>query len=288
MSHELSYWDEASFLTLTYNEESCPESLNKTHPQKFFRALRAHLRRKVNGCRKISYYAVGEYGDTFGRPHYHAIVFGFDPRETEKLLRNNNLRPDSQYAKYWRDERTGQPRGNINVGDVNNKSIGYCAKYVRKKLMGEDNTAFYEAVGLEPEFSLTSQKPAIGYRYYRDHLKKGGVQHELTFYHAGRRVNWPKYYKRKLAETAVKQPTMETATSRGAYQVQKEKWLISKALRLEWKRKRQLAIRVAQDNIKSAITDGALANNATIDNQRIAVGKARELYLETKIKIMGG
>lgn len=275
LTHELSLWQSAMFVTFTYTDKNCPPTLIKKH----FQLMMKRFRKKIFPLR-VSYYIVGEYGDTFGRPHGHAIIFGFDFREHEKLLKNGHLRPDTQFKNIW-------PFGLIHVGDVNKQSIGYCAKYVQKKLMGEENKAFYEAAGLEPEFSLVSKKPAIGFRYYKSLKSRGGVKHDLKFYFNGQKVHWPKYYKRKLAETAVKQPTMASGITRSTYQKQKAEWLVSKATRLDWKHKRNISIALAQDAVRNAIADGAMANNVSHANQQINVGKARELFLETKLKMKG-
>ena len=70
----------SQFVTLTYDESNVTKSENglqtirKTDLQKFFKRLR-----KLNH-EKISYYAVGEYGDKTQRPHYHLVgtwVFAF-------------------------------------------------------------------------------------------------------------------------------------------------------------------------------------------------------------------
>lgn len=54
------------FLTLTYQDSCCPSSVSKKDLQNFLKRFRFHL--DEVGLR---YFAVGEYGDHFGRPHYH-------------------------------------------------------------------------------------------------------------------------------------------------------------------------------------------------------------------------
>lgn len=58
LSLEAHYWKDASFLTLTYKNDSLPadKSLHKEHLQKFFKRLRKDLNSPIR------YYAVGEYG----------------------------------------------------------------------------------------------------------------------------------------------------------------------------------------------------------------------------------
>ena len=100
------------FLTLTYNDEhlpiinietgeyregvhnipeeemdKCYPILNKKHLQDFIRAVNQR-----NGQR-IIYYAVGEYGGQFKRPHYHIIALNLDLEG--KFPRGSKL------LKYW-------------------------------------------------------------------------------------------------------------------------------------------------------------------------------------------
>lgn len=72
------------FVTLTYSNEFLPSppSVSKRELQLFLKRLR-----KALGDKKIRYYACGEYGDTFLRPHYHLIIFGMGntPEEVELI-----------------------------------------------------------------------------------------------------------------------------------------------------------------------------------------------------------
>lgn len=62
------------FLTLTYQDSCCPSSVSKPDLQKFIKRFRFHL--DEVGLR---YFAVGEYGDHFGRPHYHVCFWSSSP-----------------------------------------------------------------------------------------------------------------------------------------------------------------------------------------------------------------
>ena len=94
--YELSNWDKAMFLTLTYSDEHLPDdlSIHKKELSSFFKRLRSEL--DYDGKGKIKFYACGEYGEKGGlvkagqhagkfikRPHYHAIVFGLSPYSEE-------------------------------------------------------------------------------------------------------------------------------------------------------------------------------------------------------------
>ena len=79
--HEMDNWDNALFITLTYNDKSLPENstLQKKEFQNFLKRVRIQL-----GERKIKYFACGEYGEEKERPHYHAIIFGMSLNEDDK------------------------------------------------------------------------------------------------------------------------------------------------------------------------------------------------------------
>ena len=83
--------EENAFITLTYDDEHLPElgSLKFSDFQKFIRRFRKKLARedmKAHGVvyRRLRFYHCGEYGDKEGRPHFHAILFGYD--FTDKCL----------------------------------------------------------------------------------------------------------------------------------------------------------------------------------------------------------
>lgn len=66
----------SSFLTLTYDDENLPSDYSVS-PEEFSLFLKRF--RKSLDQRKIRYFAVGEYGEQFARPHYHAALFGVGP-----------------------------------------------------------------------------------------------------------------------------------------------------------------------------------------------------------------
>jgi len=71
LEHESHYWTDTCFLTLTYDEENLLiDDLDPVELKNFIKRLRKVI--KV----PIKYYACGEYGELYGRPHYHLIVFG--------------------------------------------------------------------------------------------------------------------------------------------------------------------------------------------------------------------
>lgn len=66
------------FLTLTYDNDHLPlvdgvPTLQRSHVSAFLK----EYKRKYNLANDVfTYFGCGEYGDTFGRPHYHLLFFG--------------------------------------------------------------------------------------------------------------------------------------------------------------------------------------------------------------------
>lgn len=163
MMHEAKMHSDNCFVTLTYDSEHCPldRSLNKKHLQDFMKRLRSYYSPK-----KIRFYAVGEYGTEFGRPHFHLILFGHDFSD----------------KKYWRKAKCGEKCyrsadleklwtfGNSEIGSVSFDSCAYLSRYVTKKVNGEraDDHYFDSSTGVYrvPEFARMSLKPGIGANFY--------------------------------------------------------------------------------------------------------------------------
>lgn len=156
-THEFSFHTRSCFLTLTYDEEHLPYagSLVPEHFQKFVRAVRAEFGKGIKflGC--------GEYGERWGRPHYHAIFFGVDffqdryvagKRQASEVFRSPSL------ESLW-------PMGRSEIGSATVASAGYVAGYVAKKCSRE------RLEGREPEFLRMSLRPALGMRWIAEHWR---------------------------------------------------------------------------------------------------------------------
>lgn len=170
MMLELDHSKVAVFLTLTYDDERLPLSmtenptLRKKHLQDFLKRLRYYYPSK-----EIRYYAAGEYGDTTGRPHYHAIVFGLDVSDfgdAELYKVNEYAQPlfisDHLASDIWQF-------GNCLIGPVSWQTCAYVSRYCMKKLNGEYAHYVYDEFDLEPEFALMSRRPGIAGYFPADH-----------------------------------------------------------------------------------------------------------------------
>jgi len=190
LKHELHYYKDSCFVTLTYEDDSV-FSLNKKDFAGFKKRLKERIRYHY-GVKDIKFFIVGEYGDRLGRPHGHALVFGFDFRKVDKFRKDGKpYSDDNLLSNAW-------GHGYIHVGDVTPASIAYCAGYVMKKINGKKGKEKYEKNGLVPEFILPSK--GIGFRYFKEFLepiaKRGS---ELTLpVGKGKVRTWPQYYKNHL------------------------------------------------------------------------------------------
>ena len=74
--HDLPY---SSFITLTYSDEHLPagKSVSPAELSAFMDRLRSFYADHFY-MRDIKFFACGEYGEQFGRPHYHIILLGVD------------------------------------------------------------------------------------------------------------------------------------------------------------------------------------------------------------------
>ena len=129
---------ENCFITLTYNDEHLPSdmSLQKDDFTKFIKRLRK------NTGEKIRYYACGEYGDLYQRPHFHACLFGYRPDDLVlfSVRSGVNLYTSSTLEKAW------QYRGFVTVGDVTYYSAAYGARYVLKKTTSNTGASTHNCI----------------------------------------------------------------------------------------------------------------------------------------------
>lgn len=205
--HEASLYEKNCFITLTYDDENLPSdiSLDVTEWQRFMKRLRKKF---GNGIR---YLACGEYGDKFGRPHYHGILFNHD-FEDKKLFsekEGDRLYTSDDLARIW-------PKGFSTVGDVTVKSAGYVARYNMKKVTKKDQDIPdenglrpYERINLEtgetwmvkPEFLTMSRggrtkKGGIGTGWFTKFSSDVFPSDEVII--NGRRTKPPKFYENLL------------------------------------------------------------------------------------------
>lgn len=195
LTHEAQLHDKKSFLTLTYAPDKLPEggSLMKRDLQLFMKRLRS-----AHGG-TLRFFDCGEYGENFGRPHYHMILFGVDFADRIKFSTSgdNDLYTSPTLDKLW-------GLGHCLIGSVTPDSCRYVASYIFKKFTGEDAARHYERVDLstgeiiqlQPEFVTMSRRPGIGAGWYGKFSSDLYPDDFSVVF--GRKLSVPKYYDKQL------------------------------------------------------------------------------------------
>lgn len=141
---EARYTSAYTFLTLTYSDDSLPEGGNLNPADlKFFTNK---LRKRIG---TIRYFAVGEYGDQKGRPHYHLILFGIRYSEAWQKVFDECWTREGELIGWCPGEH---PRGN-------REALAYALGYVTKKMTSPDDERLD---GRHPEFMRCSSYPPLG------------------------------------------------------------------------------------------------------------------------------
>lgn len=194
--HESKLYDVNSFVLLTFRESMF--SLDYSYYQLFMKRLRKHF------AQEIRFFMSGEYGSRYGRPHFHAALFncGFsDKVYLKKSDAGFNLYRSATLEKLW-------PHGHASIGDLSFESAAYIARYVTKKITGDQGVDPEILEILDPdtgemwfrrkEFARMSLRPGIGARwldkFWSDVYPTGKVLSR------GVESRAPRYYDKRLRE----------------------------------------------------------------------------------------
>lgn len=185
--HEMRLHRENCFITLTFDDEFLPAngSLVKRDFQLFMKRLRKAFPNQV-----IRYLHVGEYGEKYGRPHHHAILFGIDFADKILLETGKNLPIYSSVtlSKLWKF-------GFSTVGAADFDSACYVSRYCLKKLTGKAATAYGD---LLPEYNTMSRGGRKGHGIGHDwYLQYGSNECHIDDFiriSGDFKVRPPKYY----------------------------------------------------------------------------------------------
>lgn len=174
--------DHSFFLTLTYDDAHVPLTLAPADLSGFLKRLRGRIGR-------FRFFAAGEYGDRFNRPHYHALIFGASVDRARSV--GKEAFESATIAEAW-------DQGAHYCGTVTPASVAYVSGYVSKKFGTRLSVPEYcdpetgEVLPHVRPFSRMSRMPGIGERY----LERYGM--ELLRGYAlrdGRKVPLPRYYR---------------------------------------------------------------------------------------------
>lgn len=225
--HEASLYQENCFITLTYDDKRLPAGYDirqglvyehfNIHFMKSLRdrcggltKVKHHNFGKINSKtgkpypefhRPIRFYMSGEYGSKFSRPHWHACIFNFD--FSDKYFWRMSKEGFPVYRSPTLEELW--PYGNSEIGSVTVQSAGYCARYIMKKVTGDNAVKHYQIFDPEtgqyfdrrPEFSKQSLRPGIGEGWFRKYYSDVYPQDNVIL-RDGRKVKPPRYYDKKF------------------------------------------------------------------------------------------
>lgn len=195
LCHEEVFSETAYFITLTYDEDHVPMSVDKETGSVCMAVKKEDIQlfmkrlRKACSDKQIRFFLNSEYGQQTQRPHYHALVFN---------IPEDKIFQDSRIIKRGRSTSFTSPwlasiwkNGNVEFGIASKERAGYCAKYfIDRKEIDEDHV---------PNFSLMSRCPGIGYAYMKQIREKVRVYGLTGCMNAcGTYVKLPRYYDGKI------------------------------------------------------------------------------------------
>jgi hypothetical protein len=184
--HEASLHVDNSFITLTYDDAHLPESGSLQYRD--FQLFMKLLRKRVDV--PVRFYMCGEYGEKFGRPHYHSILFGYGFRDRSyyRTLPSGSKIYQSKFLEsLW-------PKGFSSLGDVTFDSAAYVARYCitdrgREYICDSDSGELLER---PREFTRMSLKPGIG-RKFVEKFETDIFPHGYVVVN-GNKASPPRYY----------------------------------------------------------------------------------------------
>lgn len=202
ITNEAETWDNIGlFVTLTYNPKNLPftksgeTTLFPEDVTKFKKRLRKYASKHELPVKKwtnpatgkeeypIRTFECGEYGDKYGRPHYHMIIFNWKPKDLKywKTTENGDILYKSKtIQKIW-------GKGFTPIGSITYKSASYVCRYTMKKSgISHKQREYYDTFEYdeeldrvcpktkyryikqdkEPEFIRMSTRPGIGKQYF--------------------------------------------------------------------------------------------------------------------------
>lgn len=153
--------DENVFATFTFSDEHLPDDYS-VHVEDL-QYLHKSMRQKFGPFR---FFACGENGDQFGRPHYHAIYFGL--HLTDLVLVDRSSSGELLYESPALSATWG--KGRVIIGKVTFRSAGYVARYSVKKQKAADGGELHtylhpstgELVKVARPFIVMSRRPGVG------------------------------------------------------------------------------------------------------------------------------
>lgn len=191
---EAQMHDENWFVTWTYADEHMP-----LHGSLDYRDMQLTNKKLRHDLGKFRFFVAGEYGDSFGRCHWHSLMFGLRLPDLEvvKTVGDQPIYKSKRLEDAW-------GRGHVFLGLVTPQSARYCASYTLKKVNGDLAEERYtrviaetgEIVKVAPEMARMSLRPGIGAAWLEKYWPEV-VAHDGVCMNG--RVNpMPRYFDKRL------------------------------------------------------------------------------------------
>lgn len=168
-------------INLTYNNENMPRNkagkptLKYKDVQDFKKRLLKYWKQHY-GAEGIKFLCASEYGENYGRPHYHMIMFNFETYD------KYDWGESKKGSKQWRSPAIEKlwGKGHVTIGEVTPETIQYVANYCLKKFKGKQAKGYYEIMDIEPENVRGSNRNGLGSSFWGEH-KETYEQHGKCF-----------------------------------------------------------------------------------------------------------
>lgn len=236
----------AYFVTLTYNEKNLPwadgkATINKNDHYEFIRNLRLlenpkrlgkrlaisteeYLRatRNIKEEGDLKYYGCYEYGDQFGRPHGHYILFNVRDIDNIRIAWSNSVlvKEGRKKVRVFTDQK-----GIVEIDpDVNVNNIDYVLKYMIKENYKDDQEQQRELSFMSKGLGLCVADPA-----FRKSIQRTDVNQVVN--QRGSKIPLPRYYRKKFVsrdkqqeknQYIAQQMELEAARKDAGYLVKKQ------------------------------------------------------------------
>lgn len=174
-----SCYSTSAFVTFTYNDDNLRfkegfryPTLSKDDLHKYLDNIKHQLK---NRNIEYEYFACGEYGDSFQRPHYHILFFGLDYQLFQKY-----------FEKTWK-------YGTVKVLPCDSSSFRYVTKYLTKQDSRSDSE-YFDLGRIPPFFKYSRGLGSKVYVRYTDEITKNGY-----FSFKGKKIYVNTYYFNKYS-----------------------------------------------------------------------------------------
>lgn len=178
--------DTSLFVTLTYENKFFSKETGRITPKGYltlvkrdFQLFMKRLRKLTTNGNILKYYAVGEYGSSTFRPHFHAIIFNSNHSDIEKA---------------W-------SMGHVHIDHVNGNTVAYTTKYMHKGRL----IPVHANDDRIPEFQLFSK--GLGLSYINEKtiaFHNADLSRQYLTALGGVKVPMPRIYRNKLFDDITK------------------------------------------------------------------------------------